>query len=115
MVKCTSLFFTKLFQKENCGFYIIFILLILQICLILFYLVVGIPKVKKHISKISNFTTPIAVSHFFEKQISTVNSIAFQKMNMSHSNSQIGLNDSTYFSFNNNYLILFDNLFKIRS
>ena len=100
MVKCTSLFFTKLFEKENCGFYIIFILLILQICLILFYLVVGIPKVKKHISKISNFTTPIAVSHFFEKQISSVNSIAFQKMNMSHSNSQIGLNDSTYFSFN---------------
>ena len=67
IIKCINEFFTELFSNENIGFYIMFILLVLQILLMIYYYLISLSKIKKSVIKVSHFKKPISTSNFNEK------------------------------------------------
>ena len=67
IIKCINEFFSELFSNENIGFYIMFILLILQILLMIYYYLISLSKIKKSVIKVSHFKKPMSTSNFNEK------------------------------------------------
>ena len=99
IIRCFKNFWYNLMENENCGFYILLFAFLGNVFLILYYFLISYEKIKKAIRKISNFTIPMSVSHFGEKQ--TTNTLCLQKAKIGtmNSNQKYTLNDSTYFSF----------------